>query len=130
LVLFCTLFRAWALFCFVLLWELGVPSLSLFLQVLDIFGSGYAVSRDGLSLGCGLSHLLSTEMVFDAWASFGCLCIALDALRIVWDVLCIVFDAWASFDACASCVEPGAPWVTEAFSFAVFFIFFQSLDFS
>ena len=38
--------------------------------------------------------------------------------------------AWASFDACASCVEPGAPWVTEAFSFAVFFFFFQSLNFS
>jgi len=30
-------------------------------------------------------------------------------------------------DACASCVELGAPWVTEASSFAVFFIFFQSL---
>ena len=58
-------------------------------------------------------------------ASFGCLCIALDALRIVCDVLCIVCDAWASFDACASCVEPGAPWVTIASSFAVFFFFFS-----
>ena len=73
--------------------------------MLDIFGSGYAVSCDGLSLGCGRSHLLSTEMVF---------------------------DAWASFDVCASCMEPGAPWVTEASSFAVFFFFsfFQSLDLS
>jgi len=87
---------------------------------------GYAVCCIGLSLGCGQSHLLSTEMDFDAWASFGCLCIALDALRIVWDVLCIVCDAWASFDACASCVEPGTPWVTEASSFAVFFFFFFS----
>ena len=60
---------------------------------------GYAVCCIGLSLGCGQSHLLSTEMDF---------------------------DAWASFDACASCVEPGAPWVTEASSFAVFFFFFFS----
>jgi len=39
----------------------------------------------------------STEIVFDAWASFGCLCIALDALRIICDALRIVFDVWASF---------------------------------
>jgi len=58
-------------------------------------------------------------------ASCGCLLIALDALRIVLDVFCIVCDAWALFDACASCVEPGAPWVTEASSFAVFFFFFS-----
>jgi len=57
-------------------------------------------------------------------ASCGCLLIALDALRIVLDVFCIVCHAWASFDACASCLEPGAPWVTEASSFAVFFFFF------
>ena len=66
-------------------------------------------------------------------ASFGRLCIALDALRIVLDVFCIVCDAWASSDACASCVEPSAPWVTEASSFAVFFFFsfsLQSLDLS
>jgi len=39
----------------------------------------------------------SAEIVSDAWASSGCLCIALDASRIVCDALCIVFDAWASF---------------------------------
>jgi len=73
------------------------------------------------------SFTFSTEIVFDAWASSGCLCIALDALRIVCDALCIVFDVWASFDAYASCVEPGAPWVTEALSFAVIFHFFPCL---
>jgi len=94
-------------------------------------GSGYAVCCIGLSLGSGQSHLLYAGMVSDACAShvmlctsFGRLCIALDALRIVLDVFCIVCDAWASFDACASCVEPGGPWVTEASSFAVFFFFF------
>jgi len=60
-------------------------------------------------------------------ASCGCFLITLDALRIVLDVFCIVCDAWASFDACASCVEPGAPWVTEASSFAVFFFRFSLL---
>jgi len=59
-------------------------------------------------------------------ASCGCFFITLDALHIVLDVFCIVCDAWASFDACTSCVEPGAPWVTEASSFAVFsFSFFS-----
>ena len=60
----------------------------------------------------------------DAWASCGCLCITRGALRIVLDVFCIVCDAWASFDACASCVELGAPWVTEALLLRGIFLFF------
>jgi len=55
------------------------------------------------------------------------LCIAHDALRIVLDVFCIVCDAWASFDACASCVELGAPWVTEALLIRGIFLFFFCL---
>ena len=77
-----------------------------------------------------LKSLLCSEIFLDACASHvmlcalcGCFLVTLDALRIVLDVFCIVCDAWASFDACASCVEPGAPWVTEASSFAVFFFF-------
>jgi len=58
----------------------------------------------------------------------GCLFIALDAVRIVLDVFCIVCDAWASFDACASCVELGAPWVTEASLLRGIFLF--SLSFA
>ena len=108
---------------------------SCFLQVLD-FGSGYAVCCIGLSLGVvKVSYFIQRSSLMlghrvDACAShvmlgasFGRLCVALDALRIVLDVFCIVCDAWASFDACASCVEPGTPWVTEASSFAVFFFF-------
>ena len=57
-------------------------------------------------------------------ASCGCLFIALDALRIILDVFCIVCDAWASFDACASHVELGAPWVTEASLLRGIFLFF------
>ena len=57
--------------------------------------------------------------------SCGCSLIANDSLRIVLGVFCIVRDAWASFDVCALCVEPGAPWVTEASSFAVYFFFFS-----
>jgi len=100
-------------------------------------GSGYAVCSIGLSLGVvEVSYFTQRSSLMlghrvDACASHvmlctscGCLFIALDALCIVLDVFCIVCDAWASFDACASCVEPGAPWVTEASSFAVFFFFF------
>ena len=59
--------------------------------------------------------------------------IALDALRIVLDVFCIVCDAWASFDACASHVELGAPWVTEASllrGIFLFFLYFVAFDIS
>ena len=58
-------------------------------------------------------------------ASCGCFLITRDALRIILDVFCIVFDAWASFDACASCVELGAPWVTEASQLRGIFLFFS-----
>jgi len=61
-------------------------------------------------------------------ASCGCFFIALDALRIVLDVFCIVCDAWASFDVCASCVELGAPWVTEALQLRGIFLFFLLLS--
>ena len=47
-------------------------------------------------------------------ASYACVFITLDALRIVLNVFCIVCAAWASFDARASHVELSAPWVTEA----------------
>ena len=60
-------------------------------------------------------------------ASYGCFFITRDALRIVLNVFCIVCDAWASFDACASHVELGAPWVTEASLLRGIFLFFLCL---
>jgi len=109
---------------------------SVFLQVLNMgLGMLYAIlachwvvvkvtyflRRYSLMLGHRVDACASHVMLC---ASCGCWGIAPDALRIILDVFCIVCDAWASFDACASCVEPGAPWVTEASSFAVFFFFF------
>ena len=60
-------------------------------------------------------------------ASYGCFFITLDALRIVLNVFCIACDAWASFDACASHVELGAPWVTEASLLRGIFSFYLCL---
>jgi len=115
---------------FTVLWELCVPLLCLcFLQVLDL--DLVMLYVYWLITGCGYCQSLYSEILLDASASHvmlcascGCSLIALDALRIVLDVFCIVCDAWASFDACASCVEPGASWVTKASSFTVFFFFF------
>ena len=100
-------------------------------------GSGFSVYYMGLSpvvvkdvYFIQTCHLMLRHRV-DACASHlvlcascGCFFIARDALCIVLDVFCIVCDAWASFDACASCVELGTPWVTEASQLRGIFLFF------
>jgi len=109
-----------------MLWNLGFRFVSVcFTGARHFYGSGYAVSSDGWSLGCGLGHLLflqrSSLMLghrLDACASHLMRCTS----YVMPCASCLMFGH--CLDACASCVEPGTPWVTEASSFAVIFHFF------